>query len=142
MLRITYGDKSSSFQDLLKKDNSVSIHHRNIQALATEMFKVKNNIAPEIMKELFSPKISHYDLRNNNSFKSRRVNSVWHGTESVSYLGPKIWDLVPNEIKESQSLNAFKFKIKRWVSDECPCRICKIYLEQEGFIITSKTGFQ
>ena len=49
-LRITYCDRSSSFQDLLKKDNSVSIHHRNIQALATEMFKVKNNIAPEIMK--------------------------------------------------------------------------------------------
>ena len=39
-----------------------------------------------------------------------RVKSVWHGTESVSYLGPKIWDLVPNEIKESKSLNAFKFK--------------------------------
>ena len=49
-LKITYGDISSSFQDLLKQDNSVSIHHRNIQAQATEMFKVKNNIAPEIMK--------------------------------------------------------------------------------------------
>ena len=62
-----------------------------------------------------------YDLRNNNSFKRRRVNSVWHGTESVSYLGPKIWDLVPNEIKESESLNGFKFKIKRWVPEGCPC---------------------
>ena len=75
-LRITYGDISSSFQDLLKNDNSVSIHHRNIQALATEMFKVKNNIALQIMKELFAPKMSPYDLRNNNSFKKRRINSV------------------------------------------------------------------
>ena len=100
------------------------------------MFKVKSDIAPEIMKELFSPKISHYDLRNNNSFKSRRVNSVWHGTESVSYLGPKIWDLVPNEIKESESLNAFKFKIKRWIPEECPCRMCKIYLRQVGLLTT------
>lgn len=40
VLRITY-DKSSSFQDLQRKDNSVSIHHRNIQALATEMLKLK-----------------------------------------------------------------------------------------------------
>ena len=135
-LRITYGDRSSSFESLLKKDNSVSIHHRNIQALATEMFKVKNNIAPEIMKELFAPKMSSYDLRNNNSFKRRRVKSVWHSTESVSYLGPKVWDLVPNEIKESESLNAFKFKIKRWVPEGCPCRICKIYLGQVGFIVT------
>ena len=109
-LRITYGDRSSSFENLLKKDNSVSIHHSNIQALATEMFKVKNNIAPEIMKELFAPKMSSYNLRNNNSFKRRRVKSVWHGTESKSYLGPKIW--IPSEIKESESLNAFKFKIK------------------------------
>ena len=49
-LRITYGDRSSSSENLLKKDNSVSLHHRSIQALATEMFKVENNIAPEIMK--------------------------------------------------------------------------------------------
>ena len=49
-LRIAYGVRSSSFEDLLKKGNSVSIHHWNIQALATELFKVENNIAPEIMK--------------------------------------------------------------------------------------------
>ena len=128
-LKITYGDRSSSFENLLKKDNSVSIHHRHIQALATEMFKVKNKIAPEIMKEIFAPKMSSYDLRNNNSFKRRRVKSVWHGT----YPGPKIWDLVPNEIKKSESLNGFKFKIKRWVPEGCPCRICKIYLGVSHF---------
>ena len=101
-----------------------------------EMLKVKNNIAPEIMKKIFAPKMSLYDLRNNSLLKIRRANSVQHGTESVSYLGPKIWDLVPNEIKESKSLNAFKFKIKRWIPEGCPCRICKIYLRQVGFIIT------
>ena len=75
------------------------------------MLKVKNNIALKIMKELLAPKMSLYDLRNNNSFKIRRVNSVRNGNELVTYLGPKIWDLVPNEIKEFESLNAFKFKI-------------------------------
>ena len=60
----------------VKKGNSVFIHHRNIQALATEVFKVKSNIAPEIMKKYIAPKMSPYDLRNNNSFKRRRVNSV------------------------------------------------------------------
>ena len=54
--------------------------------------------------------MSPYNLRSNNLFKSRRVNSVCHGTESVSHLGPKIWDLAPNEIKKSESFNAFKFK--------------------------------
>ena len=42
----------------------------------------------------------------------RWVNSAWYDTESVSHLGSKIWDLVPTEVKESESLNAFKFKIK------------------------------
>ena len=51
--RITYGDRSSS----------VSIHHCNIQALATEMFKVKNNFAPEIMKEFFPPKMNPYPYK-------------------------------------------------------------------------------
>ena len=98
------------------------------------MFKVKNVIPPEIMKELFAPKMSPYDLRNINSFKKRSVNSVWHDIESKSYLGPNIWDLVPNEIKKSQSLNGFKFTIKRWVPEGCLCRIWKIYFRQVGFI--------
>ena len=63
------------------------------------MFKVTNNIAQEIMKELSAPKINSYDNCNNNLFKGRRLNSVWHNTELVNYLCPKIWDLVPNEIK-------------------------------------------
>ena len=66
----------------------------------------------EIVEEPFARKMSPHDLLNNNFFKRRRVNSVWHGTESVSYLGPKVWDLVPNEIQNSESLNGFKFKIK------------------------------
>ena len=99
VLRITYGVRSSSFENLLKKDKSVSIHH-------------------------------------NNSFKRRRVNSVWHGTKLVPYLGPNIWDLAPNEIKKSESLNSFKFKTKRSVPEGCPCRICKIYLGQVWFITT------
>ena len=38
VLRITYKDKSSTFQELLKKDNSVSMHHRKVQKLAIEIY--------------------------------------------------------------------------------------------------------
>ena len=126
------------FTTCWKKNNSVSIHDRNMHVLATEIFKVNNNIAPEIMKEPFAPKISPYDLHNNNLFKRRRVNYVWQWIQSVSYLGPKIWDLVPSEVKESESLNTFKFKMKRWIPEGCACIICKIYLGQVGFITTLK----
>ena len=52
-LRITHNDKKSTFEKLLSKDNSVSMHHRHMQVLATEMFKIKNNMASEILNEIF-----------------------------------------------------------------------------------------
>ena len=44
-LRIVFSDKQSSFETLLEKDSSVSIHNRNLQILATEMYKIKNNLS-------------------------------------------------------------------------------------------------
>ena len=55
-LRITYQDHISTFQELLNKGNSVSIHHRNSQALATEMFKIHRGLSPDILREIFVPK--------------------------------------------------------------------------------------
>ena len=53
-LRIAYQDKKSSFEELLQNDNSVSVHMRNLQYLATEIFKVKNVSSPIIMNEVFN----------------------------------------------------------------------------------------
>ena len=52
-LRLVYQDNSLSFAELLEKDNSVTIHQRNLQVLATKIFKLKNGLAPEIMKVVF-----------------------------------------------------------------------------------------
>ena len=53
-LRMIYNDQISSFQELLGKDNSFTVHHFNIQSLAIEMFKVVNNIAATIIGDLFT----------------------------------------------------------------------------------------
>ena len=91
----------------------VSKHHRNIQMLATEMFKVKNEMSPEIICDTFTPIINnHYNLRHINHFETPSVSTVYNGIESVSYLGPKIWDIVPEEHKAWNSLNSFKKSIK------------------------------
>ena len=63
-LRIVYQDYSSSFTELLERDNSTTIHNRNIQLLATELYKVKNGLSPPFMNEIFVENAQHYyDLR-------------------------------------------------------------------------------
>ena len=52
-LRIVYNDYISSFKDLLRREKTFTIHHRNIQSLAIELFKVMNNISNTIISELF-----------------------------------------------------------------------------------------
>ena len=99
-LRITYGDKPSSFNELLGKDKSVSIHHKNLQALVMEMYKISNNISPTTLKDIFALRCTPYDPRNPVSFKIQSVYLVGNGTETLSHLGPKIWSLVPQEISQ------------------------------------------
>ena len=100
-LRIIYNDKKSSFQELLDKDQSVCLHHRNLQTLSVEMFKVTNGLSPEIFSNLFEKK-DHtiYNFRNNSRFDIPKVNTVLSGSESISVLGPKTWNSLPTELKE------------------------------------------
>ena len=60
--------------------------------------------------------------------------TVYHGTDSISYLGPKIWDIVPAKMKNAISLNSFKTQIKKWLPFNCPCRICLPYINSVGFL--------
>ena len=57
------------------------------------------------------------------------MKSTFHGTDSLPYLGPTIWDLVPKELKELSSLSAFKKAIKKWKPQNCSCRLCKKYIQ-------------
>ena len=140
-LRMIYKDNSASFQELLSRDGSVTMHHRNLQSLATEMFKVSINASPDFMKEVFP--FNTNLLTSNPSAETRQeslfynpVNpkKVYMGLETLRVLGPKIWNLLPKNIKLAPSLSVFKEKIKSWVPLKCPCRLCKVYITELGFI--------
>ena len=62
-MEITYWDKFSSFNELLEKDNSVSIRHKNMQALATKMYKVSNNMSPTILNDFFVSRVTQLGLK-------------------------------------------------------------------------------
>ena len=97
-LRLTYCDKNSSYEELLEKDGSVSIHHRNLAIL---QYEIKNELAPMITTNVFTPiPENHYIFRNYNGFRLLFARTVYHGTESILYLGSEIQDIVPPELKK------------------------------------------
>ena len=98
------------------------------------MFKIHSCLSPDILREIFVPKISLYYLRRNKTFERRQVHSVYHIAESLSFLGPKIWDLVPLELKQLKSLEVLKLKIKKWILFKFPCRLRQTYVQQVGFV--------
>ena len=92
------------------------------------------------MAEVFEIKEPHYNLHSKAShFKRENVKSTHYGIQSVRHLGPKIWNIVPQNIRESNSLNEFKSLIKFWKPDTCSSRLCKNYITQVVlFVITLK----
>ena len=128
-----YNDEELSFQEMLNKDGSVTIHHRNLQKLAIEMYKIKNQISPIPMQKLFTVKEYQYDLRNKNTWVSDNIRTVKYGGETVGNMGPKL-ELVPNAMQESTSLLQFKSRIKYWTPIGCTCRLCKTYIYDVGFL--------
>ena len=100
-LIIVYNDHSSTFKDLLVKDNSVSVHYRNIHLLAIELYKVKNNLSSQLMLDLFQRREVNYNIRSQTDFSLRSVNTSSYGLRSSRYLAPKIWNLVPQDIPKA-----------------------------------------
>ena len=97
---------------MLKQNKSVSIHQRNLQILATEIFKTKNDLKPVIMEDVFEFKNLTYNFRNVETLKRSNMNSVKYGTEAITSLGAKIWKILPNDYKEPSSLSTLKSKIE------------------------------
>ena len=75
-----------------------------------------------------------YNFRKNSTFETRDIRSVYYGSETISFIGPKIWELLPSNIYDSENLNIFKLNIKSWKPENCPCRFFRLYIADIGFI--------
>ena len=135
-LRIAYNDYTSSFVNLLNKDHSITIHQRNIQALAVEIYKTQNGLNPIFMKDIFCPPQHGYNTRNQ-IFSYPNPKTVSYGTESFGYIATKVWNSIPNEIRSCSDLISFKKRLSNERAYDCSCNICKTYVQNLGYVTTS-----
>ena len=83
------------------------------------MYKVKHNLSP--LQEVFVEHMNKYDLRKKR-WGLPNTRNVNYGNETNRYRGPKTWDLLPIDIKQSEYLDIFKSKIQNWNPQGCKCR--------------------
>ena len=138
-LRVVYKDDNLTFEQLLERDKSFTIHERNLQKLAILMYKVKHKLCPQPIQDIFIQHSNPQGLRARDGDdlekwllpKARTVN---YGIETLRFRGPVVWNLIPDHIKASKSLESFKSDIGNWKPEGCKCRLCKEYIPDLGYI--------
>ena len=140
-LRIVYKNNVLSFEELLELHKSFKIHHRNIQSLAIELFKIKNNLSVAIMNDIFQLRAVRYNLRSQIDFTRPNVNSEHFGISSLRYMAAKVWDMVPNDMKNVNEIETFKSNIRKWKPVNCHCKLCLDYVSCVGYVNTFHCSF-
>ena len=129
-----YNDTITSFEELLVKDKTFTIHYQNIPSLAIEMYKAVNNLPRGNLSEFFVRNNHNYNLRSRSELTVPSINTVFKGQNSISYFGSIIWNSIPVELREINPFQVFKSEMKPWRPTNCPCRLCKKYIKNLGFV--------
>ena len=99
------------------------------------MYKARNSIGPSLLNDIFRK--ANYNgpvLRNNKDFLRPNVKTHRFGEKSLENLGNVMWNLLPNSIKQLDTLDKFKSHVKKWKPEKYPCYLCKDYLQGVGLI--------
>ena len=109
-LRAVFLDKQSSYQALLDKSDLTTLQNRRLYHYIRIY---KHKLCPTIVCELFHKHSSPYNLRVA-EFAILRFRTKKYGKHSLTYLGPKLWNKLPSEIRTLPSLFSFKNRIRKF----------------------------
>ena len=119
-LRIVLNDHISDFETILRHMNDITIHHRNIQTLMIELFKINHDLAPLIMDSVLNRRTICCNVRNLQEFQSEKKRTVFYGLETISYRATQLWTILPEEFKQRNTKSLFKSDVRQWICNECP----------------------
>ena len=106
-LCIAYKVHRNDFGYLLEQSNLMPIHVRNLQLLMMKIFKTKPHLNPPVMMDIFQERNVNYNQRHGNDAQLPKVRTTAFGIETITYLGSRLWQLLPQEIKQSNTLSIF-----------------------------------
>ena len=133
IFRIVSHDHNSSYSELFNGKQRTYYSSAKHQLPMKEIYKFKSNLSPLLIGDMFQGRKINNNLRHFQTIANTKKNSIKMGPETITYRAPQLWNLVPIEIKDAPSLSTFKEKIKSWYCDNCPCRLCRTYLDNVGF---------
>ena len=94
------------------KDNSLTVHQRNLQLLMIEIFKTRHDLNPNFMKQILEEKVLLYNIRCSDKLQLPTAKTTDLGIDTVRFVGGKVWKTLPPELKKSDSIKIFKRRIK------------------------------
>ena len=99
IIYLLYNLLDCTFKELMEIDGSIQRHIRNSQTLATEKFKIYDNIAPPFFTKIFNKHNINYKLCHSSDFSFPNIRSIYYETQSLSFLGPTICHIVTTMLK-------------------------------------------
>ena len=126
-LRFVCNDFVSNYSELLEKCGSQGVKRMTLRCMAIEAYKCVNNMNPQYLNELFTPKKCTYDLRDNFLLERPATRLTNYGLKSFKSYGAKIWNLLPATYKMGVSIDTFKNMIKTWSGPTCKCSVCCLF---------------
>ena len=129
-LRIIRNDFESLYPLLLED----TFHQRCINSVMIEVCKYLNGHSPDIMNDIFKLRENMYNLGNFNIFQTENLRSLKYGLDTNPFRASQLWQKDPTDVRKVASLTIFKNRIKTWKREDCPCRSCKLFIQNVGYI--------
>ena len=104
------------------------------------MYKILNKLSPSFMSDFLpctknsDKNVSFFTRKHNDFYNSSNPKTVNKGICSLRHFGPVVWNMVPQDIKQSTNLLTFKRNIEKWEIKDCPCRLCKNFVPGLGYV--------
>lgn len=130
-------DSNSSFKDLLKKGWHVSCSPRDIQSLAKELTKVKDNLPSTIKSDILQTRTQTCNWRLQRDFVRSCVNTGRLKLNSGCCFVPKVCNVVPLDLKNANNLHIFEHELRiRRIKEpkEFQRNLCQRYVSNLGFV--------